>query len=244
MQDFARALVENGLLTSEVYELWAARLTGQVGPDGKVHAHAPWDPWLNAEWRARPRDTREAIRDYYDSDAHIVLQDLFGGAWGDGGNALFDLGVEISARTLLDFGCGAGNFGRSCLSAGAVVSFADISPRILAGVRLMCEARSHGVRTFEHNDELPVDAFDIVVTTDALEHVMDPPTVLARLILALRPGGLFYQTTFFGGHDLAPYHLPENYRYSDEWLGLCEAAGLVRVSPRPGTRHDGLWRKV
>ena len=144
---------------------------------------------------------------------------------------------------MLDFGCGSGHDGRACLQAGAEVSFADTSPRLLAGIRGMCDRRRVPVETFGDGDKIPVERYDMVICCDVLEHVLDPPALLQQLVSFIKPGGVLFQKTFFGTHDLSPYHLDANMKDGPEGMALTQATGLTLQRTVEGCTYDGLWKK-
>ncbi|HWH44540.1 MAG TPA: methyltransferase domain-containing protein [Thermoleophilaceae bacterium] len=90
------------------------------------------------------------------------------------------------------------------------------------------------VRVVAPADDLPFGeaSFDAVLFTQVLEHVQDPPGVLAELLRVLRPGGRLYLS--------APlvwelHELPHDYwRFTEGGLRLLiEAAGFAEVAVEP-----------
>lgn len=94
---------------------------------------------------------------------------------------------DVSGKDVLDLGCGQGYLTRALLENGARhVAAADISMaylRRLAGVT--------GVTPVLVNAEtLPfVDAFDLLVSTDVMEHVLNLGSCLVSINRAVRMGG-------------------------------------------------------
>jgi 2-polyprenyl-3-methyl-5-hydroxy-6-metoxy-1,4-benzoquinol methylase len=85
------------------------------------------------------------------------------------------------AATVLEIGCGEGNFGCRLKERGA---------REVWGVELVESVGQRAQRVLDRvligdiadlTDQLPADYFDLVVCNDVLEHMVDPFTVLARL---------------------------------------------------------------
>jgi len=82
---------------------------------------------------------------------------------------------------------------------------------------------------------LPDGSFDLVLTTQVLEHVADPSGVLAETARVLRPGGALHLTVplVWEMHEL-PY---DYRRFTTVGLqALLEDAGFVEVTVRP--RND------
>ena len=122
MEDFASALIACGALPDRgAYEMWYDRLFKTPCPAGE----APWDPWLDREWRKKPRTTFQEIADFYNDDAFVTFQAAQLQAWP---GVLSDHlpGLVTSGMHVLDYGCGSGRDGTSCLSMGAEVTFADV----------------------------------------------------------------------------------------------------------------------
>lgn len=237
MNELARTFVDLGYLSAETVAGWRRLLLeGDVQPGG-----AEWDQVLAAEWRKRARETAEAIRDYYDSDCHLVFQDHMGGAWASSLPSEL-VGMDLHGKRVLDYGCGAGRDGRATLALGAEATFVDTAPRLLAGIKAMCAAHGYAVATLRDDESLPSAFFDFAVCVDAFEHLLKPAAALERIVTSLKLGGRLFQKAFFGTHDLAPYHLPENLHYDAEWVALCEGAGLRPVQLE--NRYEGLWERV
>lgn len=85
------------------------------------------------------------------------------------------------AATVLEIGCGEGNFGRRLKDRGA---------REVWGVELLEPVAQQAQRVLDRvligdiadlTDQLPDDYFDLVICNDVLEHMVDPFTVLAML---------------------------------------------------------------
>jgi SAM-dependent methyltransferase len=67
------------------------------------------------------------------------------------------------------------------------------------------------------------DSFDVVITSEVLEHIQDDVTAIAEMVRVLRPGGTFAATV--------PSWLPEkvNWMLSDEYHAPKSAGGHVRI---------------
>ena len=101
---------------------------------------------------------------------------------------LGQLGVESGWRCL-EVGAGRGSIACWMASrvgpAGSVVA-ADIDPRFLTEVSENVEVRKLDIRT----QDIESERYDLVHCRALLMHLPDPAAVLARMIRALRPGGL------------------------------------------------------
>lgn len=85
--------------------------------------------------------------------------------------------------SVLDVGCGIGDFLRCCSSAVGV----DVNPRTVE----WCRVRGLNVHLMEQN-KLPFDdgIFDNAVLDNVLEHVPEPSRLLSEVRRILRPNGI------------------------------------------------------
>jgi 2-polyprenyl-3-methyl-5-hydroxy-6-metoxy-1,4-benzoquinol methylase len=106
---------------------------------------------------------------------------------------LAELGVSVEARTVLDFGFGAGellaSFPKSCALIGV-----DVSASAVASARRDPQLSSFASARFftaseQHPERLPDVRADIIVSSHVLEHVPDDRAMLGALFERLVPGG-------------------------------------------------------
>lgn len=185
-----------------------------------------------------------------------------------------DLQREWVARALrlitpggivLDAPCGTGKYFAQLAAAGHPVVGVDQSAGMLA------QARARGIAVELEQVALQdlsyVDAFDAVITVDAMENIPpeDWPLVLANLHRAVRPGGLMYMTVEEVGEaqidesfrslsgrglpavrgeivegDVAGYHYYPGREQAVEWLereGLALVDEAFRQEDGWGYRH-------
>ena len=104
---------------------------------------------------------------------------------------LLDAG-ELRGRRVLDVGCGTGWFSREIERAGGRVVALDIGVKLLEKVGDKCgAARVAGDAcglAFTDN------SFDIVVSSECIEHTVDPRQALAEMCRVLKPGGVLVVT--------------------------------------------------
>jgi len=124
---------------------------------------------------------------------------------------------------VLDAACGVGYSAPMFLEAGARSYFGfDINPDAVAAATL--QYRTHEAISFVVDDacefrHVPVDAFDLAVSFETIEHVPSAEAFLANVRRALRPGGIFIVSTpcrlrYSPGNQLSskpwnPHHLRE-----------------------------------
>jgi 2-polyprenyl-3-methyl-5-hydroxy-6-metoxy-1,4-benzoquinol methylase len=144
------------------------------------------------------------------------------------------LGREsLESLRLLDVGCGTGPFSLTAAQRGAVVTSLDI------GTELLARARAKGVATVLAGDAMALpftDArFDIVLSSECIEHTADPRRAVVEMLRVLRPGGRLVLTcpnrfwhwsvTLANALNLRPYRGFENWpswRVLESWV---EASG-------------------
>ncbi len=76
-------------------------------------------------------------------------------------------------------------------------------------------------------DEFSLDAFDVVISTEMMEHVVDWRPTITQMVEVLAPGGLLLITTRGPGFPYHPYPI-DTWRYTvDAMRELLLACGLI-----------------
>lgn len=103
---------------------------------------------------------------------------------------------DVSAKRVLDVGCGGGLLAERFASAGAAVTGIDLSPAAIeaakkhaAATGLNIDYRVASPTTFVKDSPEP---FDIIVCAEVIEHVDNLIAFLADTLAMLKPGGLFF----------------------------------------------------
>jgi 2-polyprenyl-3-methyl-5-hydroxy-6-metoxy-1,4-benzoquinol methylase len=118
----------------------------------------------------------DSIMNRYDVERrlHVVFEQL-----------LSDVSVE--GMSLLDAGCGTGLFSREAARRGARVISLD------CGKNLLRETRRKGIDLLVAGDaaRMPIrdGCFDIVLSSECIEHTPAPHDTVRELVRVLRPGG-------------------------------------------------------
>lgn len=130
-------------------------------------------------------------------------------------------GVPLEGVEFLDAGSGGGHFSAMAARRGARVVSMDMGLKLLACVATRCESRKSVASTLE----LPFrdQSFDVVLSTEVLEHTPDPLEGVRELTRVVRPGGRLILTT--------PGRL---------WQPVVRAASVLHLRPYQG-RENFLW---
>lgn len=133
--------------------------------------------------------------------------------------------VDLKGRLLLDAGCGTGVFSVEAARRGANVVSLD------CGKNLLRETRRKGISAVVAADaaKMPIgDAvFDIVVSSECVEHTSSPRHTVWELARVLRPGGWLVVTC-------------PNAR----WRWSCSLANALNLRPYHGLEHWPTWREL
>ncbi len=132
---------------------------------------------------------------------------------------------DLRGRTLLDAGCGTGWFSQRAWERGAQVTALDIGPRLLREVRAKCPARTvcGDVLNMQFDD----GAFDVVVSSECIEHTRNPARAVRELVRVCRPGGLIVITC------------PNRF-----WYWLCVVANRLHLRPYEGIEDWPRWKDL
>ncbi len=108
---------------------------------------------------------------------------------------------------VLDLGCGHGLIGGALAEGGCDVVFADEHDWRLPEYR----GADFAVVDIEKDDLGPLGTFDLVVSSNVLEHISDPDLLIGATSRMLEPGGLFYLSwtnslSPWWGHEFSPLH--------------------------------------
>ena len=173
----------------------------------------------------------DALMNPYDLERRleVVFEELLGGR-------------ALEGLSVLDAGCGTGPFTLAALRRGGRITSIDI------GVELLRRARDKGAPRPVAGDvaALPFrDAsFDLVISSECVEHTAHPELSVADMLRVLRPGGTLVLTCpnrawrwtvpFANALHLRPYHGLEN------WPGWWMLGRWVQAHGGTPTRHVGI----
>ena len=133
--------------------------------------------------------------------------------------------TPLAGFRALDAGCGYGVFSAAAASRGAAVVSVDIGPRLVA--RAVARADSRGVAADACMLAFRDECFDVVISSEMLEHTEAPLAAVRQLGRVLRVGGLLIVTT------------PNR-----AWQGVVRAASRFRLRPFRGLENFVGWAEL
>ena len=119
----------------------------------------------------------------------------------DRGNLIADVMekyIPIRGSKVLDMGCGEGGVAIAFALRGAEVTALDISPSRIERMKVWAaehDTSVHGVVADVLETGLPGGQYDIVVSNDVLEHVVEGQKLAHEVDRLLKPGGVMYLET-------------------------------------------------
>jgi 2-polyprenyl-6-hydroxyphenyl methylase/3-demethylubiquinone-9 3-methyltransferase len=151
-------------------------------------------------------------------------------------------GQSLDGLHVLDVGCGTGAFSLTASRRGGVVTSLDI------GTRLLARARAKGVPKVVAGDAIVLPfadgRFDVVLSSECIEHTTDPRRAVAEMVRVLRPGGRLVVTCpnrfwhwsvrVANALNLRPYRGLEN------WPSWTTLEAWVEASGGTVVQHVGL----
>lgn len=143
---------------------------------------------------------------------------------------------DLKGKKFLEVGCGLGYFSNSANKLGAKVTGVDIGPSL---VKINKKLTPKGQFRVASASNLPFKdrSFDVLLSTEVIEHVDNQQKALKEMIRVLKKGGILVITTpnriFKPAFDLLsfirirPYHGIEKWIYSWDLLKMMKKNGLI-----------------
>ena len=152
-----------------------------------------------AEWGAQPRDTPEALLDFYRTQRSWI----FDTTWYQAQQYFEEVPAEsvmiadrlraVQPGHHLDFGAGPGGTSLFFHQLGWDVSLADISTTMQAFARWRMDRRGISATYYDTSAvSLPANTFDVITACDVMVHVPNPREVFVMLHRALKVGGYLF----------------------------------------------------
>jgi 2-polyprenyl-3-methyl-5-hydroxy-6-metoxy-1,4-benzoquinol methylase len=150
------------------------------------------------------------------------------------------LGDGLRGRLVLDAGCGVGGITRALVAKGARVVALDIGPKLAAETRVRC--RCDAVVGTITAAGFASNSFDVVVSSEAVEHTPDPRQSVLELYRLVKPGGSLVLSMpnrlwqapvrVASALWLRPYDGYENFLWPSQLRRVLEKAGARIVEHR------------
>lgn len=197
-----------------------------------------------AYYTQHPEYTIFQLRMCYNVDIDYCDPTLF--------NRLINYIPWIREMNILDYGTGHGMTALSLINSGCKkMTLADVPTPLFEIVKRIIfpfikEDKFSGTKFLDINEKYPLKdnlKYDLIISTDCLEHIKEPDMVLRHLVGHLNQNSYIYLTTFFGGAH-APCHLVENNKFIPIWKDVLKVCGLVPISMNDIGGSNGLWQKI
>jgi 2-polyprenyl-3-methyl-5-hydroxy-6-metoxy-1,4-benzoquinol methylase len=133
----------------------------------------------------------------------------------------------VIGKSVLDVGCGLGHFSRRLVERGASVLACDVGPGLVDRTRRLAGCDAVVGDAMHLVDRFGADRFDIVVSSECVEHTPDPARALTQMVAVLRPGGYLSVST----PNLV-------------WWPVVRAATAVGARPFDGLENFSSWRSI
>jgi 2-polyprenyl-3-methyl-5-hydroxy-6-metoxy-1,4-benzoquinol methylase len=135
--------------------------------------------------------------------------------------------VDLSGKRVLDVGTGLGFFAQALQDRGAKVIAVDIGESLLARVRERVGCECLKVDVLALVDEFGPECFDVVLSSECIEHTPSPEQAIRQMARVLRPGGYLSLST----PNLV-------------WLPVVRVATICGLRPFDGLEHFSTFKTL
>jgi 2-polyprenyl-6-hydroxyphenyl methylase/3-demethylubiquinone-9 3-methyltransferase len=133
----------------------------------------------------------------------------------------------VRGREALDVGSGLGFFSERLVRRGARVTACDIGPGLVEHTRARAGCTAVVADALRLTDTFGASRFDLVVSSECIEHTPSPLEAVAEMLAVLRPGGLLSLST--------PNII---------WQPVVRAATRLKLRPFDGHEHFSSWASL
>jgi 2-polyprenyl-3-methyl-5-hydroxy-6-metoxy-1,4-benzoquinol methylase len=134
---------------------------------------------------------------------------------------------DLAGLRALDVGCGLGFFSERLVHRGAHVVACDLGETLVQ--RTIDRAGCEGVQAdcLRLAEQFGEESFDLVVSSECIEHTPDPDAALRQMAAVLRPGGLLSVST-----------------PNVVWYPVVRLATVLGLRPFDGLENFSAWRRL
>lgn len=133
----------------------------------------------------------------------------------------------VAGKSALDVGCGLGFFSQRLKERGAFVTACDLGPTLVEHTRKQVGCAAVVADVMSLTEQLGRASFDLVVSSECIEHTPDPREALRQMAGVVRPGGYLAVST--------PNIL---------WSPVVRAASMLKLRPFDGHENFSSWRSI
>ncbi len=131
----------------------------------------------------------------------------------------------VIGKRALDVGCGLGFFSERLRARGALVTACDIGPTLLEQTRRRVGCEVERADALQLIDHFGAERFDLVVSSECIEHTPSPNEALRQMAGVLKSGGTLAVST----PNLV-------------WSPVVRLATALRLRPFDGYENFSTWR--
>jgi 2-polyprenyl-3-methyl-5-hydroxy-6-metoxy-1,4-benzoquinol methylase len=133
----------------------------------------------------------------------------------------------IQGQSTLDVGCGLGHVSQRLVERGAHLIACDLGPGLVERTHARAGCEAVVADAMRLSDTFGRERFDLVVSSECIEHTPDPGWAVHEMLRVLRPGGLLSLST--------PNFV---------WWPAVRAATILRARSFDGLENFSSWRSL
>ena len=103
--------------------------------------------------------------------------------------------IDLKDSQALDVGCGLGFFSKRLTDLGSNVIACDIGPSLVENTVKLAQCRGKVADALNLNDSFQQECFDLVISSECIEHTPAPKQAIISMIEVLKPGGYLVLST-------------------------------------------------
>jgi 2-polyprenyl-6-hydroxyphenyl methylase/3-demethylubiquinone-9 3-methyltransferase len=133
--------------------------------------------------------------------------------------------APLQGSSVLEVGTGLGYFARRLTQRGANVTATDIAPSLVERVRQSVGCRAEVADALRLGDQFAAESFDVVLSSECIEHTPNPRAAVVQMSRLVRPGGYLVLST-----------------PNVVWQPVVRLASRLRLRPFDGLENFSSWR--